>query len=306
MKKEGCVLISADVADAYLSYENTNVIVMYSDNSAYTLEAIVYMCQIPMNFHGKRIGEVYFVIMSGNRKYANSKINNKSFKQNCLGKGLFEKVIFVFNCLLDVIFQKPYMCIICGRELTYREVYICDSCQGNFQKVIDLVEIDGQDNIFIDKCRALYEFKGNVRNMVHDLKYKGKIDFAEVIAYLISKNINIDADLITWVPQSKGTYKNRGYNQSEEIAKYLSYFTGIKCEKLLIRIKETKTQVLLNGLDRWYNVCDAFATIKDLKGLKIVIVDDVVTTGATLNYCAKALKKSGADIVEGICFAKSC
>lgn len=61
MKKECGILISSDAADAYLSYENTNVIIMYSDNRAYTLEAIIYMCQIPMNFQGKRIGEVYFV-----------------------------------------------------------------------------------------------------------------------------------------------------------------------------------------------------------------------------------------------------
>ncbi|GIW49110.1 MAG: hypothetical protein KatS3mg079_586 [Caloramator sp.] len=61
MKKEGSILISSDAADAYLSYENTNVIIMYSDNRAYTLEAIIYMCQIPMNFQGKKIGEVYFV-----------------------------------------------------------------------------------------------------------------------------------------------------------------------------------------------------------------------------------------------------
>ncbi|MCX7694722.1 MAG: hypothetical protein N2Z71_03245 [Caloramator sp.] len=61
MKKECGILISSDAADAYLSYENTNVIIMYSDNRVYTLEAIIYMCQIPMNFQGKRIGEVYFV-----------------------------------------------------------------------------------------------------------------------------------------------------------------------------------------------------------------------------------------------------
>lgn len=223
-----------------------------------------------------------------------------------MGKGIFEKIIYLFNCFFEIIFQQPYLCIICGKELTYYEMYICDGCENNFERAIDILKIDGQDDtVFIDECIALYEFKGNVRDLVHDLKYRGKKDLAKVMAYLINKNINIDADVITWVPQTKRTYKNRGYNQSEEIAKYLSYYTNIRCEELLIRVKETKSQVLLNGLDRWYNVWDAFSSDKNLKGLKILIVDDVVTTGATLNFCAKALKKSGADIVKSICFAKS-
>jgi competence protein ComFC len=223
-----------------------------------------------------------------------------------VGKGIFEKIVFLLNCLLDVIFQQPYLCIICGRELTYEEVYICDGCQDSFERVTDIVKIDGQDDIFLDECIALYEFKGNVREIVHDLKYRGKKDLSNVIAYLINKNINLDADLITWVPQSKRTYKNRGYNQSEEIAKCLSYYTNIRCEELLIRVKETQSQVLLNGIDRWYNVWDAFSAERNLKGLKVLIVDDVVTTGATLNYCAKALKQKGAYVVNAICFAKSC
>jgi len=61
VKQEKRILISSDLTDAYLSFEGTNVVVMYSDNKIFTPEALVYMCQIPTNFQGKRIGEVYFV-----------------------------------------------------------------------------------------------------------------------------------------------------------------------------------------------------------------------------------------------------
>lgn len=198
------------------------------------------------------------------------------------------------------------MCLFCGRELE-KEKYICSYCEENLDKVCTKVNIGMQSTqIFIDECIAVYEFKGRIREIVHDLKYKGKRDRAELIAYLIYKNIDIEADLITWVPQSDTTYNMRGYNQSREIAENLSKLTGIKCEELLIRVKETKSQVLLNGIDRWYNVCDAFCAKRDLKDIDVLIVDDVVTTGATLNFCSKALKEKGAQKVCAVCFAKSC
>ncbi|WP_203636163.1 ComF family protein [Thermobrachium celere] len=222
-----------------------------------------------------------------------------------MGKGIFEKIRFLFDCLLEVIYQEPYMCILCGKELE-EKTYICTSCEGNFNKVCTKVKIEQDAEIFIDECIAIYEFKGKVREIVHDLKYKGKRDRAELIAYLIYKNINLEADLITWVPQSNTTYNKRGYNQARDIAECLSKLTGLKCEELLLRVKQTKSQVLLSGAERWYNVCDAFCAKRDLKGINVLIVDDVVTTGATLNFCSKALKQKGAHKVYAVCFAKSC
>lgn len=223
-----------------------------------------------------------------------------------MGQRILQKIIYIFDCLLCVIFPEPIVCQICNIELGEEDKFICKGCINNLIKIDEKIKIKNGENIYLDECIAIYEFKGLARELVHDLKYKGKIERAELMAFLMDKNIKYDIDIITSVPQSKKTHTKRGYNQSEEISRHISKRIGVEYKKLLVRTKETKSQVLLDGIDRWYNVLDAFCAEYDLKGKRVLIVDDVITTGATLNFCAKALKQKGASQVYGVCFAKTC
>jgi competence protein ComFC len=99
--------------------------------------------------------------------------------------------------------------------------------------------------------------------------------------------------------------RKRGYNQSELIASELSNIMNIPHLNAIERIKNTPSQVLFNGDMRWYNVKDAFECIADLEGKSVLLVDDVITTGATMCFCAEQLKTAGAKLVGAAAFAGS-
>lgn len=144
--------------------------------------------------------------------------------------------------------------------------------------------------------------------MVHRLKYRDKreiaITMAAMMADAVYKNA-ISYDFIVPVPSYKKKERKRGYNQAELIARELSNITGKPVINAVIRVKDTKPQVLFDESARWYNVMDAFECSMDLKGMHILLVDDVITTGATANFCAKALKDCGAVYVAVLSFSKS-
>jgi ComF family protein len=97
----------------------------------------------------------------------------------------------------------------------------------------------------------------------------------------------------------------RGFNQSEEIAKIISEATGIKLlANCVIKVKDNKPQMELKREERLKNVLDIYKVNKDVSGLNIILIDDVYTTGATMEECAKILKKAEANTVWGITIAR--
>ncbi len=146
--------------------------------------------------------------------------------------------------------------------------------------------------------------------LILNLKYKSDFKSGEVIANLMYKRlkqINISADIITFVPSSKKSYKKRGYNQSEYLARLISKNINIPVAYCLKKDINSKDQIGLNGIERWLNVRDSFKVYnKDyIKNKKIILIDDVLTTGATSFYCANELKKNGAKEIFILTAAKS-
>lgn len=121
------------------------------------------------------------------------------------------------------------------------------------------------------------------------------------------KDIGLQFDLIAYVPMTKSALKKRGYNQSEFLAKYLSRFLGIPTIGNLIKIMDTKDQIGLNGDERWENMKTCFGIVESeyMKNKNILLIDDVVTTGATAFHCAQNLRKSGVGKVYVLTIAKS-
>jgi ComF family protein len=151
-------------------------------------------------------------------------------------------------------------------------------------------------------------YEGIVREMIHKIKYKDKRDIAITIGAILADRIKQQKtayDFIVPVPISRKKLSSRGYNHTSLIARELASLVNIKVLECLIRVKDTKPQVLFNVSDRWYNVKGCFKCIENIENKRILLVDDVITTGATAHFCAEALKASGASSVTIVAFAKS-
>ncbi len=219
---------------------------------------------------------------------------------------------FILNSLLDFIFI--YECEVCHRHLEDRKMIICFDC---FKKIERVASIDIEksfktkfgENGFVSKAFSCFHFKdeGIIQTLIHELKYQNKRSIGILLGEIAGISIKNDedflsADALIPVPLHKIRLRERGYNQSELIARGVSKIIGVKVlNNILIRSRNTQTQTKLNFEERKENVKDVFfVREKDKKfvqGRKFIIVDDVITTGATVNECAKALLQSGASKV---------
>ena len=152
-------------------------------------------------------------------------------------------------------------------------------------------------------------FDGPIRNAIHDLKYRKNIGLGASLAqHLVSlfHQYNWTIDMITPVPLGKERQRQRGYNQAALLAQPLAHELKLPYKpQILRRIRETKSQVELSFVERQNNVKDAFqATHQGIQGKKILVVDDVATSGSTINACADALMKVGTEAVIGLTLAR--
>jgi competence protein ComFC len=158
--------------------------------------------------------------------------------------------------------------------------------------------------------RGVYIYKDEIREALHSLKYKNNLGISSIFAercanYLVGQKWAID--LVVPVPLGKERKKERGFNQAAMIAYPLALFCGLSySSKALIRSKETVTQIELSAEKRRQNVKGAFcASTNGVAEKNILVVDDIITTGSTMNECAIALKLAGAKAVYGISVARA-
>lgn len=225
-------------------------------------------------------------------------------------KNFFKKT---YQTFLEVLFPSNYKCMFCGRDIdSENDIPYCEDCahempfnRGKRCKICDAAI--GEDDEVCDHCKDYHKtfdrayapmiYEGRVKSLI--LKFKndnGKYlapKFAKVI-YNYIKQENILFDLIVPVPLSEKSFKKRRYNQSALIAKELSTLTNVPCsETALLKFKETKHQKELGFSDRQRNLHGAFKVTNKKKvfGKNVLIVDDIITTCATVNECSKVLKK---------------
>ena len=160
-----------------------------------------------------------------------------------------------------------------------------------------------------ERITAPYLMAGPVRELVYSLKYRNvrasAPDLGRLLAiYLESQPIS--ADLAVPVPLHKRRERERGYNQSALLAKELSKRTGIQvAQDLLRRTRDTAPQVSLTSPEeRRRNIEGTFECAGDVAGLRVLLVDDVVTTGSTMSACAAPLIEAGAVAVRGLALAR--
>lgn len=187
-------------------------------------------------------------------------------------------------------------CLKCGKPLTDSRKEYCPDCRRHH-------------HVF-DRNRALFSYQGPLRISVYQIKYGNRRDFARVygqeIAVTFSQWIRQrNITQIIPIPLHPSRYRERGYNQAAVIAREIGKNLGIPVKQhVLRRVKKTQPQKLLAGNYRNENLRQAFALYpKAFPGENVLLVDDIYTTGATLDAAAACLKKAGAKHVYGVTVA---
>jgi competence protein ComFC len=196
------------------------------------------------------------------------------------------------------------LCSDCSQSIQYLQNGLCSRC-GYPRMNRRICAGCSNHSPYYTQIRSVAAYTGCIKEGVHQLKYQNNlglgIHFANYIYQLI-KQQNWQIDLVIPVPLSPNRRKERGYNQTTMIAFPLSLQLGCKMDdKLIKRVKETQTQIELDAHQRQINLQNAFqARSTRGTGKNILVVDDVITTGATINDCARALKSAGAKEVYAV------
>jgi ComF family protein len=222
--------------------------------------------------------------------------------------------IFVDKCAVCAreISPDAFLCTECFCKLTFIDVSHCKRCGKLLEILYDeenLCRICASEERYFDSGRSLLDYNDYSSKIVMKIKKKADEGVAQKCAQMLFgryKNIIREVDLIVPTPSHFCRILRRGFNPATIIAKYISIASGIDMNvKILKRVKKTEYQKGKTFEERQRNVDKAFALTKKLHGENILIVDDVMTTGATISACAKTLKEHGAGIVNFVTVAST-
>jgi competence protein ComFC len=224
----------------------------------------------------------------------------------------------------------PPVCTICGRNIRAGE-YLCDQCETKAVRIVAPFcqkcsePFEGaitsaftcancaHRTIYFDAAVAAYRGRGIVRQIIHEFKYGRQIHLRHLVARWLHAALDDERlcgrrfDVIVPVPLHPARQRERGFNQASLLAEMLSAQTSIPAKPVLERIRYTTTQTALDRSERMENLHNAFRLRKnaDVRGLHVLLVDDVLTTGSTLNECARLLKRAGALSVHAATAARA-
>jgi ComF family protein len=210
-----------------------------------------------------------------------------------------------FKDLLDLIF--PRCCAGCDAPLIGTEQTLCTICRISLPRIgLKSLQMDILQNKFVNEPAVtfthsflLFTKKGKVQKLLHALKYRGNQEVGLVLGEMFGQEMRDSeqlsgVDLIVSVPLHTRKKKLRGYNQSDLLAEGFSNATGISWSaSALKRVKFTETQTGKNKVERRENVKGVFIASPNLNVSKVIIMDDVLTTGATLEECVQTLTNAG-------------
>lgn len=236
-------------------------------------------------------------------------------------KNFVIKSLFPANCY-GCKRKGTYLCSDCFEITNYFPHSICPHCRQALPlgKLPDICK----DDIGLDRLFSCVDYSDvRIKHLIKDLKYKYAAALAtplsEFVYWWLARNEYIDElknniDLIIPVPIHKSKFKKRGFNHAASIAQHLGMLLDIPvADNLLIKIKKTKPQIETEDKDeRQKNVTNAFELNTSTIGVlgtpivskKILLIDDVITTGSTLNECAKALRRNGTTEIWALTIAQ--
>lgn len=242
-------------------------------------------------------------------KYCKITTKKVNMKQNSL-----------FNRFLEALYPSRIKCIVCGCELDADyTASVCPDCYNFLPKHSEKVclkcgeSLDSLTNYclnckksvkrYFSVARAPFLYDGPVIKLIHNLKYFGQKYVGEYLSEFLVEEYklnNFTADIVVPIPLNPNRLKQRGYNQAETLCKSFEEKLGLKINTTnFIRTIDTPTQTALNKAERKKNLENAFKVVDKniFKGKTILLIDDVYTTGATLEEASKTLLKSGVKSV---------
>jgi ComF family protein len=224
----------------------------------------------------------------------------------------------------------PPVCTICGENVRAGE-YLCNRCEAKAVRIVAPFcqkcsqPFDGSitseftcancahRTIYFDAAVSAYRGRGIVRDMIHEFKYGRQIHLRHLVARWLQAALDDERirgsrfDIIVPVPLHAARQRERGFNQASLLATLLSAQTSISSKAVLERIRYTTTQTALDRSERMENLHNAFRLRKnvDVRSLRVLLIDDVLTTGSTLSECAGVLKRDGALSVHAATAARA-
>ena len=203
------------------------------------------------------------------------------------------------DCLSEIHWIDPPFCLVCGVPFISKEVrsHPCSNCLSKRK--------------YFAMARALGVYDGSLQDAIHRWKYQGKIALTSFFGQWMTERLNRYwdpslFDLLIPVPLHPQRLRERGFNQALLLVKELSHRTGIPYGKrVLQKVRPTVPQINLNGAEREKEVRGSFYVIgeEEVEGKSILLVDDVYTTGATVNECSKVLLAAGTKRVDVLTLA---
>ena len=208
------------------------------------------------------------------------------------------------NDLLSLFF--PRLCLACGKTLFDHEEFVCNPCWVGLARTH--FHLDAENPVcltfwgrvwLVEAAACFYYMKGNrVQKLIHQVKYKGEEELGVYLGEQYGHQLKVtgfleDADVLLTVPLQPKKLKKRGYNQSDAIAVGLARALGKQVvTNQLYRTKFTETQTRKTRFKRWENVEHLFGVHRpeELRGKHVIVVDDVITTGSTIEACVEALQ----------------
>lgn len=216
------------------------------------------------------------------------------------------------KAMIDALLQSIYPpdCIFCGAPIE-AGYFCCVKCGRTVKPHLSSGKIALSEEFTLPYC-SLYNYDEPVKYAIHNMKFHDRKENGEIMGKLLAEHDAVrqflwGADCITAVPISRKRKADRGYNQSELIAGTLASCCEIPCEALLEKHIDNEEQSSLSREERLENVIGVYRKLRksDVNGKNIVLVDDIITTGATLYACAAVLYEAGAKRVSAVTFAHS-
>lgn len=201
----------------------------------------------------------------------------------------------LLNYILDLIY--PPKCLLCDKVLASNQLDLCPDCRVNQP----ICPISKNKLSFVDSWLALWYYEENAKESLRRYKFRGKRCYASgygrLLAMKICEELDDEYDLITWIPVSKRRRFKRGYDQVQLLAEALGKELDCPPVACLQKIRDNPPQSGISGqAQRRANVLGAYKAInrEQIAGKRILLLDDIITTGSTAGECAKVLLTAGA------------
>ena len=210
--------------------------------------------------------------------------------------------------LTRLLYPLRAVCMGCGSRAGFDRDWLCEDCrQALANRWVGVAP--PPEGGWIEGAAYAYVYGGPAGGLVHNLKFRSVSRLAEPMGLQMVRALEglqpLRVDCLAPVPMHPRRLRRRGIDHALLLARAIAEGLELPVEQLLVRTRDTRQQARLDGIERLHNLDGAFAVTGDVTGKRVLLVDDVCTTGTTANACAEALRRAGASAVLLVCFSQA-